>query len=420
LEGREVYTKDFALSAWKLLPNGLREKQVFVETDPIVSVVAAVTPDAVAARHHLHQNPELSHQERETAAFVAEKLRALGLDSVQTDVGGYGILAELRGAAGGPTFALRADMDALPIREENELPYASCRPGVMHACGHDGHTAILLGAAAALAQMRERVRGTVRFVFQPAEETVGGARGMCEAGALNGVSAIVALHGWPGMKVGQIGVRPGPMMASSDTFDIVVRGRGAHAAMPQISIDPVVVAAQIVLALQTLSSREVSPVEPVVVTVAQIHAGTAYNVIPEFAELKGTVRCLSKSLREEMPQRIERIARNLCAAFRAECDFTYRYGTGVTVNDATINALVEQVGRETLGESNVVALESPSLGAEDFGVFLDYVPGAMFRLGVGAETPPLHTPRYNFGDAAVPRGIELFTRITLRYLDSHS
>jgi len=383
--------------------------------DAIQNVIGSVLPEIVETRHHLHQNPELSHQEADTSAYVAERLRALDLDDVQTGVGGYGIVASVKGAASGPTFAIRADMDALPIQEESDLPYRSCHPGVMHACGHDGHTATLLGTAATLARLRDQLHGTVRFLFQPAEETVGGARRMVEAGALEGVEAVVALHGWPGMDVGRIGIKAGPMMASSDTFDITLQGRGAHAAMPHISIDPIVTGAQLVLALQTLASREISPVEPVVVTVAQFHAGTGHNIIGGTAMLQGTVRCLSDTLRASMPERLERLTAGICQAARAEYTFRYTEGTPVTVNDAGINALIGEVGAEALGAANVVTLESPSMGAEDFGVMLQHTPGAMFRLGVGAGSPPLHTPRYNFPDAALPVGIELFTRLALRY-----
>ncbi|HZO89562.1 MAG TPA: amidohydrolase [Chthonomonadaceae bacterium] len=391
-------------------------------TDLIKNVIATLTPQIVETRHYLHQNPELSHQEQNTSAFVAERLRALGLDDVQAGVGGYGVVGTLRGTAAGaetgPTFALRADMDALPIQEESDLPYKSCNPGVMHACGHDGHTATLLGTAAVLAQLRDQIRGTVKFFFQPAEETVGGAARMCAEGVMEGVEAIVALHGWPGVGVGQIGVRSGPMMASADTFDITVKGRGAHAAMPHISVDPIVVGAQIVLALQTIVSREISPVESVVVTVTQFHAGTAYNILPGAAEIKGTVRCLSDAVRASMPERLERIARGICEAARAEYAFRYQEGTPVTVNDEGMTALVAEVGREVLGEGNVVTLEAPSMGAEDFAVYLRHAPGTMFRLGVGEEMPPLHTPRYNFADAALSYGMELFTQIALRYLEA--
>jgi amidohydrolase len=391
-----------------------------METDAIRRTIEEIAPDYARIRHHLHQNPELSGQEQETSAFVAQELRKLGMDDVRTDVGGHGIIAQLNGAGEGPIFALRADMDALPIQEESALPYKSCKPGVMHACGHDGHTATLLGTAATLARMRDRFAGSVRFLFQPAEETVHGAEGMCAEGAMDGVGAIVALHGWPGMAVGKIGVRPGPMMASSDTFEIKILGRGAHAAMPHISVDPIVVGAQIVMALQTLASREIPPTESVVVTVAQFNAGTAHNIIPFTAEMRGTVRCLSKTVQDSMPGRIERIVGGICAANRAEYKFNYRNGTPVTVNDFGINALVSEIGAETLGAANVVSLEAPSMGAEDFAVYLRYAPGAMFRLGVGEDVTPLHTPTYNFADGAMAHGMELFTRTALRYLKDHA
>ncbi len=392
-----------------------------VDQETFETLIKQVTPEAIATRHHLHQNPELSHQEQATSELVAQRLRAIGLDEVRTNVGGYGVVGLLRGTANGngngPMIALRADMDALPILEQADLPYKSCKPGVMHACGHDGHTATLLGAASALVQLRDKLPGTIQFIFQPAEETVGGATEMCAEGVMDGVDAIVALHGWPGMAVGQIGVRPGPMMASADTFDITIQGRGAHAAMPHIGIDPIVTGAQIVTALQTLSSREVSPLEPVVVTVAQFHAGTAYNIIPGTAEIKGTVRCLSRELRPQMKEHVERIAAGICQAMRAEYTFGYRFGTPVTINDFGINALVAETGAEILGSENVVNLESPSMGAEDFAVYLEHAPGAMFRLGVGMDVTPLHTPTYNFADEAVPVGIRMFANIVLRYFD---
>ena len=391
-----------------------------MEPDTIRKTVQETAPDCARIRHHLHQNPELSGQEQETAAFVAGELQRIGMDEIRTDVGGHGVIALLRGSGNGPLFALRADMDALPIQEESELSYRSCRPGVMHACGHDGHTATLLGAASVLASLRREFSGAVRFLFQPAEETVHGAEGMCAEGAMDGVGAIVALHGWPGMPVGQIGVRPGPMMASSDTFEITVRGRGAHAAMPHISVDPIVVGAQIVLALQTLASREIAPTESVVVTVAQFNAGTAHNIIPFTAEMRGTVRCLSKTVQDSMPERIERIVAGICAGARAEYTFRYRNGTPVTVNDIGINALVSAVGAEILGAANVIPLEAPSMGAEDFAVYLRYAPGAMFRLGVGADVTPLHTPTYNFSDGAISHGMEIFTRTALRYLSGRT
>lgn len=388
----------------------------------VQQAIEQALPEAIRLRHHLHQNPELSYAEQDTARLVAQRLRALGFDEVREGVGGYGVIGTLHGtaegAANGPLFALRADMDALPIQEESDVPYRSCRPGVMHACGHDGHTATLLGTAMVLSTLRAHLRGAVRFLFQPAEEVAGGAERMCAAGAMEGVSAIVALHGWPNLEVGQIGVRSGPIMASADIFTVEVEGLGAHAAMPHRAVDPIVVAAQVVLALQTLASRELDPLEPVVVTVAQFHAGTAHNIIPGKATLQGTVRCLNPHLRREMPVRIERVVAGVCAAMRAHYRFTYEFGTPVTVNHPAINALVEEVGRDLLGAQNVIPLEAPSMGAEDFAVYLQKAPGAMFRLGVGTEKTPLHTPTYDFGDGPLPYGMALFTHIAIRYLQA--
>ena len=386
----------------------------------IRETVDSLAPDFIATRHFLHQNPELSDQERKTSALVAERLRAFGIDEVRTGVGGHGVVGTLHGTAASSQarklVALRADMDALPIQETNDVEYKSCVPGVMHACGHDGHTSTLLGTAAVLARLREELPGSVRFIFQPAEETVDGAVRMCAEGVMEGVTAIAALHGWPGMAVGRIGVRSGAMMASSDTWDLTIKGKGAHAAYPHLSIDPIVIGAQIVAALQTVSSREISPVEPVVVTVAQFHAGTAYNIIPGIAEIKGTCRCLSPELRKTMAQRLERIAAGICSAMGAEYEFKYKYGTPVTYNNPDITQLLSEIGAECLGAENVVNLEHPSMGAEDFACYLDYAPGAMFRLGVGVEMTALHTPTYNFADGAVPKGMEMFARFAMRVL----
>ena len=383
-------------------------------TAHIQQIIERILPSVIQTRHHLHQNPELSGQEQQTGAYVAERLRALGVDAIQTGVAGHGVTGILRGTGDAPLIALRADMDALPIEEASGLPYASSCPGVMHACGHDGHTATLLGTAAVLAALRGDLPGPVKLIFQPAEETVGGAEAMVEAGVLEGVEAIYALHGWPNLDIGQIGCRPGPMMASADGFDLTIRGKGGHAAYPHLTVDPIVVGAQIVSAWQTLASREVSPLDSVVVTVTQFHAGTAYNVIPSTAHLAGTVRCLSNTVRAEMGAKMERLAQNICAAFRATCELTYVSGPPVVVNDARLNAQVEAVGRELLGPANVTFLESPTMGAEDFAYYLLHIPGVMFRLGVGTDVSALHTPTYNFSDAALPYGIQMFAHLALR------
>ncbi len=385
------------------------------QQDAVAAAIERILPEIVAARHHLHQNPELSGAEAETSAYVAERLRAFGVDDVQTGLAGYGVTGILAGQGRGPMLALRADMDALPIQEASGLEYASCHAGVMHACGHDGHTATLLGTAQVLAERREFLPGPVKFIFQPAEETVGGADGMIAAGVLDGVAAIVALHGWPNLEVGQISTRSGPMMASADTFDLTVKGIGGHAAYPHTTVDPIVVGGQIVSAWQTLASREISPLDSVVVTVTQFHAGSAYNVIPSVAELKGTVRTLSNTVRDEMPAKMERIAAGICAAFRAEYDFAYGAGPPVVVNDPALTALVDSVGRDILGPANATYLETPTMGAEDFAYYLLQIPGVMFRLGVGTEVTALHTPTYNFSDGALKHGIAMLANIARRY-----
>ncbi len=388
--------------------------------DAVKSAQQRILPQAVALRHHLHQYPELSGSEAQTAAHVAAQLAPLSLTSVQTDLGGHGVVATLEGAHPGPTIALRADMDALPICEQGDLPYKSRADGIMHACGHDGHTACLWGAASVLASLREHIHGTIKLVFQPAEETTGGAEALCALGVMDNVQAIFALHGWPALPVGQIGIRPGPMMASADRFDIILRGRGGHAAYPHLCVDPIAAGAQLVQTLQTIASREVSPLEPVVVTIAQFHAGTAFNIIPGEAHLAGTVRCLSNEVRETMPAVMERITAGVCAATRCEYDFSYVPGPPVVVNDLALTTFVEDTGRQVVGRDNVRLLDTPSMGAEDFAYYLAHAPGAFLRLGVGIDVTPLHTPTFNFSDAALPFGIETLAALALGYGARHS
>jgi len=379
------------------------------------AAIERILPEITETRHHLHRNPELSGAEAQTGAYVAARLRAFGLDNVQTELAGHGVTGVLRGRSGGPMLALRADMDALPIQESSGLDYASCSAGVMHACGHDGHTATLLGTAQVLSELREYLPHSVKFIFQPAEETVGGADGMVTAGVLENVEAIAALHGWPNLEIGQIGYRPGPMMASADRFDLTIKGKGGHAAYPHTTVDPIVIGSQIVAAWQTLASREVSPLDSVVVTVTQFQAGNAYNVIPSIADLRGTVRCLSNSVRDGIPGQMERIASGICAAFRAEYEFAYDFGPPVVVNDPALTSLVQTVGADILAPGGVRFLETPTMGAEDFAYYLLQIPGVMFRLGVGTDVTALHTPTYNFSDGALPYGMAMLSNLALRY-----
>ena len=376
--------------------------------------IVQMEAELTGVRRALHQRPELSGREENTAALVAARLKALGLD-VQTQVGGHGVVAVVPGAFSGPTIALRADMDALPILEEGTPPYRSENAGVMHACGHDGHTAMLLGAAAALVQARDRIAGNVRLLFQPAEEIGAGAAALCAAGVMDGVSAVFALHAWPALPVGQVGLRAGAMTASADTFEITVQGKGAHAAYPHLSVDPIVTGSQILMALQTLASREIDPVQPVVVTVGQFQAGTAPNVIPDTARLAGTVRTHSHDVRAAMPDRLRRIADGACVMTRATCAVEFREGVPPVINDPQAARLAAEAAGAALGPENVVTLPQASMGAEDFAHYLRYAPGALLRIGLGNPTP-LHAPTFDFPDAALTTGVRTLVSIALHSL----
>lgn len=385
--------------------------------DALKEQVAAVLPQIIAFRHELHSHPELSGQEVETARKVSAALERAGIPH-ETGIGGmHGIVATIQGGAGsGKTLALRGDMDALPILEESEVPYKSQNPGVMHACGHDGHTANLLGTALVLNASRAGLRGQVKLFFQPAEETVSGASTMVEAGCMDGVDAVLMLHGWPDVKAGQLGIKTGPAMASSDSWSLTIHGKGGHAAYPHTTVDPVLVGAQLVVALQSLVSRETSPTSPAVVSVTTFHAGTARNIIAEKAELSGTVRTLDRALRDSMPERMERLIAGICSALRAEYTFDFRAGTPPVINDVGICALVQEVGTALVGADNVIALPEPTMGAEDFSFYLEKAPGAMIRLGTGCPYL-LHTPKYDFGDAPLETGMLLMAETARRFLN---
>ncbi|MFO0973213.1 MAG: M20 family metallopeptidase [Phycisphaerae bacterium] len=381
-----------------------------------------VVPDITALRHELHAHPELSYQEVETSRRVHERLRAIaGLHIRANLAGGTGIVATLNAGKAGPCVALRADMDALPIQEETGRPYASQSPGKMHACGHDGHTACLVGAAGVLSTIAESLPGPVKFIFQPAEEGGAGGERMCREGALDDpkVGAIFALHGWPSLPLGRIGIRSGAVLASTNPWSLTVHGSGAHAAYPHKGIDPIVVACQIVLGWQTVVSRFTAPVDACVVTVGKFHAGTAENIIPPVAELGGTIRTLNPETRERAVRLVRQIAEQTAAAFGARAELEIRDGYPVLMNDASAAALVEQTGRALLGEAAVETGEPPSLGGEDFAYYAQRVPAAFWRLGVRdpavAEMPGLHHPRYDFNDAALPIGIAMHCAVVQEF-----
>ena len=369
-------------------------------------------------RRHFHAHPELSLQEFETAAFIERELRDMGYDELRTGIGGTGILATLKGGQPGPVTLLRADMDALPIQEQNDVPYRSQNDGAMHACGHDGHMAILLGAARELQRLRDSVRGTIVLCFQPGEEGHAGNKLMIEDGALENphVDRTFALHLYSGLDVGKVGIRDGPFFASSDRFDIELTGRGGHGAMPHYAVDPIVGAAQLVMLLQTIASREIVASDPIVLTVGSIHAGTTFNVIPDRALLLGSVRAHDEEVRRDIPRRIERIVAGLCEAMRLNYRFDYRFVYPPTVNDSATNDVVREVAREVVSDANVVDPHAIGMWSEDMSFMHELRPGAYFLVGVrGAErgTEPQHSARYDIDERALDVGMAMMVGLAL-------
>ncbi|MGH7544555.1 MAG: M20 metallopeptidase family protein [Gemmatimonadota bacterium] len=396
------------------------------------AAVERSAPEIIRIRHRVHENPELGNRERETAALVAEHLRALGLE-VRTGIAHTGVVAVLKGGKPGPVVAVRADMDALPVTERTDLPFKSTKRttylgqevGVAHACGHDIHTSVALGVASALASIREDLPGTVKFIFQPAEEGPppgerGGADLMMEAGVLANPrpGAIFALHSFPDFEVGQVGVTPGPAMAAVDQFVARIRGRQSHGAYPHLGVDPIVMAAQAVLALQTIRSRNLSPLEPSVVSVGIVRGGERFNIIPEAVHLEGTVRTYSEGARNEVERRMREILDGITRAGGGSFELDYRRNTPATINDPELTARMRPTLERVLGGGNVIEAP-PTMGGEDFAYFANEVPGFYFRLGVvkpGTESGGLHTPTFRADDAAIPVGMRAMAHLVLSYL----
>lgn len=369
----------------------------------------------VELRRDIHREPELGFGTEKTAQKVLAALGGLPLE-IQTGVAENGIVATLKGGGDGPTVGLRADMDALPIHEETGLDFASGTDGKMHACGHDGHTSMLVGAAHALSGMRDRLNGTVKFIFQPAEEGGGGGRVMVEEGVAGDIDSIFALHLWPGLPFGTAATKSGPIMAAADAFEMKVKGRGGHGAMPHLTVDAIAISAQVVMALQTIVAREVDPVEPAVITVGEIEAGSAFNIIPETTRLGGTVRTLNADLRESMPQRIEELARGVAQGMRGDAELDYTFSYPVTVNDEASARLALGVIGDLFGEEDALELPNPTMGAEDFAFFLEKLPGAFVWLGVGEDVSGLHTPTFAFDEEILPRGSALLAALAMKSL----
>jgi amidohydrolase len=379
----------------------------------------AMAPQVIDWRRHLHRHPEVAFHEHQTAQFIHDVLAVIpGLDVTRPTE--TSVMARLVGAQPGRVIAVRADIDALPIHEENDVDYRSQVDGAMHACGHDGHTSIVLGLVSVLARYRDQLAGEVRFFFQHAEELApGGAEEMVRRGVMDGVDAVIGIHLWAPMEVGRIGIVAGPAMAAPDNFTCTITGAGGHAAIPHNTIDPIAIGAQVVTALQHIVSRNIDPLDPAVVSITQFHAGTTFNVIPNSAELAGTFRYFDGALRERIPELMERIIKGICDAHGATYAFAVERGYRPVVNDATLSARLERVVERTFG-ADVLLPTRPTMGGEDFSAFQQRAPGVFAFVGAGNAFEeilyPHHHPRFNVDEASLDIGLRYLTAATLDLL----
>ena len=378
---------------------------------PIINRIAQYQTDMTGWRRHLHENPELGLNCHETAAFVVDRLREFGVDEVHTGIATSGLVAIINGTGDGPTIGLRADMDALPMTEESGVEWSSQREGLMHACGHDGHTTMLLGAAKYLCETR-RFSGRVALIFQPAEENDGGGRIMVEEGMMErfDIKEVYGIHNVPNHPLGHFYTTPGPLMAGADTFHIHITGQGGHGAYPNETRDPVMAAVQIAQAFQTIITRNLHPVEKLVISVTQIHTGTVDNVIPETAYMNGTVRHFSPEVQAMVKARMGEICQGIGAAMGVEVECEYREGYPPTINHAEQAAFATEVARDVAGDAAVNGDTGLEMGAEDFSYMLNVRPGAYLFMGIG-EGAGLHNTHYDFNDEALPHGASFFARL---------
>jgi amidohydrolase len=386
---------------------------------PIVNRIAEYQDELTAWRRHLHQRPELGFEEHETAAFVAEKLEGFGCDEVHTGIGRTGVVAVIKGGRGGRAIGLRADMDALPIQEAGGAAWASRHPGRMHACGHDGHTTMLLGAARYLAETRN-FDGTAYLIFQPAEEGGGGGRVMVEEGLFDRFPAeqVFGLHNWPYAPIGSFAMCGGAAMAASDELTIELMGRGCHAAMPHLGRDPIVAASLLIQALQHLVAREVDPIDNAVVSITRLAGGDAYNVVPERVELWGTIRTFREATRERLVRRVEEVVRGIGLAQGVAGKVKVAAGYPATINTAHEARLGADTAAEIVGDAKVDRAPEPCMGSEDFAFMLQRRPGSYIWMGTGGDGPAhqLHSPYYDFNDEALPLGVSYWARLVERLL----
>ena len=377
--------------------------------------VEMLTPKLIMWRRDFHQHPEIAFQEFRTSKVIRDFLEGLGLE-VQT-MAKTGLRAVLAGRSGGPTVALRADMDALPLEEKGNKEYISLNPGANHACGHDGHMAILMGVARILANRKASLPGNVVFLFQPSEELPpGGAKPMVDEGALDGVDAVFGLHLWQALPTGSLGIVAGPMMAQSDNFLLTVKGKAGHGSMPHTAVDPIYAASQLVVNLQSIVSRNNDPLKPLVVSFGTIKGGTIYNIIPEKVDLMGTVRTFQPEVQVMAKKRIQEIAAKTCEALGAQAEFVYEDGYPPLINPQALVDFVKDVAKDVLGEDKIASF-SPIMGGEDFAYYLQKIPGAFFFLGMGdGQEVPHHHPEFDIDEKVLPLGTHLLTEIALEYL----
>ncbi len=379
----------------------------------IKTLAEDLAPRLIEIRRHLHAHPELSGQEYQTAAYVSGVLSSCGIH-VREAVGKTGVVGNLEGnGTKKGILAIRTDMDALPIEERTKLDFASCKPGVMHACGHDVHTTVGLGTAMILSQLRRELRGNIRFLFQPAEEIAQGASWMVQEGAMRDVDSIFGVHVFPSLQARSVGIRYGALTAAADDIEIFIQGESGHGARPHEAVDAIWIASQVITTLQQAISRTQNPLRPLVLTIGQITGGRAPNVIADQVRMAGTVRSLHPETHANLPEWIEGIIANVCQAYDAKYEMNYRRGVPSVQNDLNLTQIIESASREAWGNELVKILPEPSLGAEDFSLYLEHAPGTMFRLGVGYENQenhPLHHPLFEVDEAAIITGV-----VTLAY-----
>lgn len=387
----------------------------------IKNIAQDFAPRLIEIRRHIHAHPELSGEEYQTSAYIAGVLSSCGL-SVQESVGKTGVVGELKGLGSDRrTLAIRTDMDALPIQEHPKLDYASCNQGIMHACGHDVHSTLGLGTAMVLSQLSVSLPGNVRFLFQPAEEIAQGAKWMVKAGVMEGVDAIYGVHVFPSIPARQVGIRYGALTSAADELEIVIQGESGHGARPHEAIDAIWIAAQVITTLQQAISRTQNPLHPIVLSIGKMEGGRAHNVIADHVKMVGTVRSLYPDSHANLPQWIENIVQGVCQTFGGKCQVDYRRGVPSVHNDKVLTQIVESATREAWGNESVKILSEPSLGAEDFSVYLDKAPGCMFRLGVGhggENNYPLHHPKFEVDEDAIITGVVTMAYAAYKYWQS--